>query len=119
MLGEGLSKPRKGFRGFKLDSNSPEREGEGSKGSRGVIRLGAWGGPLGAERGLRGVGVCVPSFTGCGQERAVGGWCDQGGCWGRASQGQKRAEGGRGLCAFLHRQGCQDVRRPPKDGDVV
>ena len=62
MLGEGLSGPREGCGGFRVDSNSPERMGEGSKGPRGVIRLGVGREPLGAERGLWGVGfVCFPS----------------------------------------------------------
>ena len=75
-MGEGLSGPREGCGGFRFDSNSPERVGEGSKGakegcgglrsvcspsqgvcerSKGaacVIKLGAGGGPVGAERGL-------------------------------------------------------------------
>ena len=37
---------------------------EGRKGAVGVIRLGNWGGPLGAERGLwggRGLIVCIKS----------------------------------------------------------
>ena len=41
MLGEGLSGPREGFRGIRLDSNSHERVGEGSKERGGVIWLGA------------------------------------------------------------------------------
>ena len=96
MLGEGLSGPREGFRGFRLDSNSPEREGKGTKGLRGVIRLDAWGGTLGAKRGLWGVGVRVLSFTGRGRERAVGGWCDQAGHWGRVIWSRERALGGSG-----------------------
>ena len=55
VLGEGLSGLRKGCGGFKLDSDSPERMGEGIKGPRGVIRLGIWGGPLGAGGRLWGV----------------------------------------------------------------
>ena len=37
----------------------------------------------------------------------MGGWCDQIGRWGRASWGRERAVGGWGLCAFLHRAGCE------------
>ena len=61
-VGGGLSGLREGCGGFRVDSNSPERVGEGSKGPRGVFGLGVGGGPLGAERGLWGVGfVCFPS----------------------------------------------------------
>ena len=57
VLGEGLSGPREGFRGFRLDSNSSEREGEGSKGPRGVIRVGCLGrASRGRERALGGLG---------------------------------------------------------------
>ena len=48
----GLSGPRDGYGGFRFDSISPKRVGEGSKRAVGVIKLGNWGGPLGAERGL-------------------------------------------------------------------
>ena len=40
-LGEGLSGPREGCGGFRIDSNCLELVGEGSKGPRGGLRLGA------------------------------------------------------------------------------
>ena len=39
--------------------------GEGRKGAAGVIRLGNWGGPLGAESGLWVVGIPVFAICTC------------------------------------------------------
>ena len=51
--------------GFRVDSNSPECVGEGSKGPKGVIRLGVWGGLLRAKRGLWVVGIPVLAICAC------------------------------------------------------
>ena len=94
MPGEGLSGPREGCGG--LGSVCLPSQGVDERGQwvGGVIRVGVGGGPLRAKRGLWGVGVCVLSFIGRGRERAVGGWCDQAGRWGRAIPGRERAMGG-------------------------
>ena len=89
VLGEGLLELREGCGGFRVDSNSPDLVGEGSKGPRGGLRLGAWGGFSGLREGFGGVWVCMHSFTGHGQERAVGAWWNQVGCLGRASWGRE------------------------------
>ena len=54
VLGQGLSRPRVGFGGF--GSVCILSQGVGKRGhwALGGIRLCAWGGPLGAERGLWG-----------------------------------------------------------------
>ena len=74
-----------------------------SKGVGSAIRVGNWGGPLGAERGLWGGWVYLLSFTRCGQERAVGAWWDQGGHWERPLGAERGLWGGSGLCAFFFR----------------
>ena len=77
--------------------------GEGSKGAVGVIRLGNWGGPLGAERGLWGFRFESISLEHVceGNKRAVGviRLGKQGGSLGA----ERELWGGWGLSVFLHR----------------